>query len=244
MIKFLFLKSKKMSVIAEPLFKRSLAFAQKWLAELSPVVAAAPVAPVVVAQAASATATPAVAEVAKKAKPAAAAAAPADATSMSKVALLCGKVLEVKEHPESEHLFVEQIDLGEEKPRTIISGLRGHVTAEEFTGRNVVVVANLEPRKMRGILSEGMVLCACSEGKSAVKLLRVPDGVQPGERITFPGHAGPAEPVLKKKLVKHWEDVAPELKTDSACVATYKGLPFTTSQGNVTCEGLAEAAIS
>jgi methionine--tRNA ligase beta chain len=152
---------------------------------------------------------------------------------MARVAFLCGKVLEVQPHPDSDKLFVEQIDLGEPEPRTIISGLRDFITVEEFTGRNVVVVANLEPRKMRGIPSAGMVLCASTEGKGDVKLLDVPEGVAPGERITFPGHEGEAEPVLKKKLAKHYDDVAPLLRTNSEGVACFGDLPFVTSKGPV-----------
>jgi len=80
----------------------------------------------------------------------------------------------VTAHPESDKLFVERIDIGDAGgPRTIISGLRGFVTEKEFRGKNVVVVANLEPRKMRGIVSEGMVLCASDDGKQNVLLLDV-----------------------------------------------------------------------
>jgi methionine--tRNA ligase beta chain len=214
---------------AAPLFSRSLTLIQAWIAELAPPKPAAPQQPAVAA------AKPVAATEAKPAKAPKANSAPAaEATSMSKVALICGKVLEVAPHPDSDKLYVEKIDLGEAQPRTIISGLRDYITVEQFTGRTVVVVANLEPRKMRGIESAGMVLCASTEGKGDVKLLDVPAGVPPGERIVFPGHDGNAEPVLKKKLVKHWEDVAPLLKTDATGVAKFGDLPFVTSCGPVT----------
>lgn len=217
--------------VVASLFGRSLALVEAWIAELAPkpVPVAKPAAPAA-AEAASA-AAPAKAAKAPKGQ----AAAPAvEATSMSKVALICGKVLEVAPHPDSDKLYVEKIDLGEPTPRTIISGLRDYISVEDFTGRSVVVVANLEPRKMRGIESAGMVLCASTEGKGDVKLLDVPAGVPPGERIVFPGHDGAAEPVLKKKLVKHWEDVAPLLKTNANGQATFGELVFNTSKGPVT----------
>jgi methionine--tRNA ligase beta chain len=221
--------------VAPALFGRSLALVEAWMAELTPKTAR------VVTEKTAATPAAAAApagDAKKAASPRggnkAEAQPEAERSSMSRVALLCGRVLEVTAHPDSDKLYVEKIDLGEPTPRTIISGLREHISVEAFLGRNVVVVANLEPRKMRGIESAGMVLCASTEGKGEVKLLDVPEGVAPGERITFPGHDGAAEPVLKKKLAKCWDDVAPLLKTDSQGVATFSGLPFVTSKGPVT----------
>ena len=229
---------------APVLFRRSLAFVESWLQEL----AARKLPKVVPAAAAAVAVAPnaAAAQPAKAPKPRgkqdAAPAAP-EGTSMSKVQLLIGRVLEVQKHPESDHLFVEKIDLGEAQPRTIVSGLQGHVTIEEFTGRQVVVAANLEPRKMAGILSSGMVLVASAENKNVIKFLRIPEGTPNGERIVFPGHDGAPEPVLKKKLSKHWEDVAPDICTNEEGVAVYKGIPFKTTKGMITCE-LKNATIS
>lgn len=70
-----------------------------------------------------------------------------------------GKVIEVQRHPDADTLYVLKIDLAEEQPRTIISGLVKFVTVEELDQRLVAVLCNLKPSKMRGILSEGMVLC-------------------------------------------------------------------------------------
>ena len=83
---------------------------------------------------------------------------------------------EVQPHPESSHLYIEKIDLGEAEPRTILSGLQEHYTVADFTGKMVVVAANLEPRQVAGIPSCGMVLCASTSGKGLVKLLEVPSG--------------------------------------------------------------------
>lgn len=70
-----------------------------------------------------------------------------------------GKVVEVQRHPDADTLYVLKIDLAEEQPRTIISGLVKYVTTDELSERLVAVLCNLKPSKMRGILSEGMVLC-------------------------------------------------------------------------------------
>lgn len=68
--------------------------------------------------------------------------------------------MEVSRHPDADALYVEKIDLGEEQPRTIVSGLVNFVPIEEMQDRMVVVLCNLKPAKMRGVESQGMVLCA------------------------------------------------------------------------------------
>ena len=62
-------------------------------------------------------------------------------------------------HPDAESLYLEQIDVGEEKPRTVISGLAGLVPLEAMKDRMVVMLCNLKPQKMRGIESQAMVMC-------------------------------------------------------------------------------------
>jgi aminoacyl tRNA synthase complex-interacting multifunctional protein 1 len=104
---------------------------------------------------------------------------------------------------------VEEIDLGEGAPRTICSGLVGFYTPEAMTGQLVIVAANLKPRPMSGIESNGMVVCASNEAHTAVELLQPPEGAVPGERVMFAGHEGePAVPnqMAKKKIL---DDVLP-----------------------------------
>ena len=64
------------------------------------------------------------------------------------------------QHPDAESLFVETVDLGEAQTRTVISGLSGLVPMEELKDRLGVFVCNLKPVKMRGIESQGMLMCA------------------------------------------------------------------------------------
>lgn len=108
----------------------------------------------------------------KKPKKPAAAAAPIPATSIDeapvdigRIDLRIGKIVEIQKHPDADSLYVEQIDLGEDKPRTVVSGLVKHVPIEEMKNRLVVVMCNLKPAKMRGVTSEGMVMCASSPEK-------------------------------------------------------------------------------
>jgi methionine--tRNA ligase beta chain len=69
-----------------------------------------------------------------------------------------GKVIEVNKHPDADGLYVSKIqcDVDDKiEPRTVVSGLVNHVTPEELNQKKVLVVCNLKPIKMRGVLSEG-----------------------------------------------------------------------------------------
>ena len=62
-------------------------------------------------------------------------------------------------------MYVEEVDVGEEKARTVISGLVRFVPEEEMQDRMAVILCNLKPSKMRGIMSEAMVMCASTPDK-------------------------------------------------------------------------------
>lgn len=85
--------------------------------------------------------------------------------------------------PKSDKLLKLSLSLGEEK-RTVLSGIASYYTPEEMVGKQVVLLCNLAPRKMRGIVSEGMVLCAANADDSALKLLTVEDGMEDGAYIS------------------------------------------------------------
>lgn len=100
-----------------------------------------------------------------------------------KVDLRIGKIIEAMDHPNADKLFLLKVDLGTEQ-RQLCAGLRGHYTAEQLVGKNIVVVANLAPRKMRGEVSQGMLLAASSEDKSQVILLTTEADLAPGSLIS------------------------------------------------------------
>ncbi len=81
----------------------------------------------------------------------------------AKVQLKVGKVLECKKVEKADKLLCSQIDVGEEIPRTVVSGIAKYYTPEEMVGKQVIVVTNLKPAKLRGIESQGMILCAEDE---------------------------------------------------------------------------------
>jgi len=84
-------------------------------------------------------------------------------------------------HPNADKLMVLQIDLGTEQ-RQILAGIRNHYTPEELIGRQIVVVANLEPAKLRGLESQGMLLAASDGGR--VIILTPDKTVQPGAKVS------------------------------------------------------------
>ena len=98
-----------------------------------------------------------------------------------KVDLRVGKVLRAEKVKGSDKLLVFEVDVGEEK-RRLVAGLAEYYQPEHFVGKTVVVVVNLEPKKIRGIESQGMVLAAVDE-KGKPYLLTVDGEVKPGAKI-------------------------------------------------------------
>ena len=88
----------------------------------------------------------------------------------AKLDLRVATIIEAENHPNADKLICLKIDLGGEQ-RQIIAGLRGHYEPAELIGKQIVVVANLAPRKMRGLESAGMLLAAHSQDESADTLL-------------------------------------------------------------------------
>jgi methionyl-tRNA synthetase len=83
-----------------------------------------------------------------------------DITDFTRVDLRVGEVLTAERIPKADKLLLLSVDVGEEKPRTILAGIAEHYTPEQLLGRKIAVVANLKPRKLRGHESQGMLLAA------------------------------------------------------------------------------------
>ncbi|MGM0378815.1 MAG: methionine--tRNA ligase [Bacillota bacterium] len=88
-----------------------------------------------------------------------------------KVKMKVGQIIEVSDHPNADRLYLLKVDIGSET-RQIVAGLKKYYTQEELLSKKVVIVANLKPAKLRGKLSEGMLLAA-ENNKDEVKLLSV-----------------------------------------------------------------------
>src|SRR5262245_37739946 len=101
----------------------------------------------------------------------------------AKIELRVATVLECKPHPNADKLLVLQIDLGTEK-RQICAGLRQHYQPEQLVGKQIVVVANLAPRTMRGEVSNGMLLAATDPATGRVIVVSPGDTVTAGSKVS------------------------------------------------------------
>ncbi|KAK4404026.1 putative methionine--tRNA ligase [Sesamum angolense] len=169
--------------------------------------------------------------------------APADAEiSVSRLDIRVGLITKAQKHPDADSLYVEEIDVGEAQPRTVVSGLVKYIPLEDMQNRKVCVLCNLKPASMRGIKSQAMVLAASNSDHTKVELIEPPQGAAVGERVTFPGFDGLPDDVLNPKK-KVWETVQVDLHTDKEMVARYKDLPFTTSAGVCRVASITEGSI-
>jgi methionine--tRNA ligase beta chain len=98
-----------------------------------------------------------------------------------KVELRVATVRSAEPHPNADKLMVLQVDLGSEQ-RQICAGIRSHYAPEDLVGRQIVVVANLETAKLRGLDSQGMLLAASDEGR--VILLTPEKTVEAGSKVS------------------------------------------------------------
>lgn len=97
-----------------------------------------------------------------------------------KVELRAATILEVKDHPNADRLYVLTVDLGDRK-KQIVAGIKRYYTKEELVGRQIAIVDNLEPAVLRGEESQGMLLAA-SDGET-VSILVPLKPVAPGSII-------------------------------------------------------------
>jgi methionine--tRNA ligase beta chain len=100
----------------------------------------------------------------------------------AKIELRAATVVEAKVHPNADKLLVLQVELGTEK-KQICAGIRAYYTPEQLVGKQVVVVANLEPRPLRGEISQGMLLAATDPVSGRVVIVSLGENVAPGSVV-------------------------------------------------------------
>ena len=100
----------------------------------------------------------------------------------AKVQLRVATVVACNPHPNADKLLVLQIDLGTER-RQICAGLRQHYQPEQLVGKQIIVVANLAPRTMRGEVSQGMLLAATDAATGRVIVLAPAEQVGAGSEV-------------------------------------------------------------
>ena len=89
--------------------------------------------------------------------------------------------MEAEAHPNADRLLKLSVDVGEAELRTVCAGIAHVYQASSLVGKRVALLANLKPRKIRGVLSQGMILAA-GEGET-MRLVEVPEGPQAGDSI-------------------------------------------------------------
>ena len=181
----------------------------------------------------------------KAAKPAAAAASAAaggDVPQVYRVDFRVGRILSVENHPTEARLFVEQIDVGEEKPRTVVSGLAEYYKADELAHKLVVVIVNLKAGDIKGVVSNGRVMVATgADGKK--EIVNPPEGAKVGERITFA--SVPQDKVPDAEVAaKRFHEILKGLHTNANKIAQYQDGDFNTSAGPCTVPTIADGTVA
>ncbi|XP_054457833.1 aminoacyl tRNA synthase complex-interacting multifunctional protein 1-like [Anoplopoma fimbria] len=143
---------------------------------------------------------------------------------VSRLDLRVGRILSVRRHPLAEMMSVQEVDVGENAPRTVVSKLGGKTNLEELQGGLAVLLCNVKACKLRGVVSQARLLC-CSTPDDCTELLAPPTGSTPGDRVTFLNYPGDPDRELQSKD-RVWELLQPDLQVDSRGVANYKGCGF------------------
>ena len=102
-------------------------------------------------------------------------------SDFAKLDLRVGKILEVEDHPNADKLYVLKVDLAEKEPRQIVAGLKPYYKKSQLLNKKAIFVANLEPKEVRGIESNGMILAASSDEK--VIFLTTESDIEQGAKI-------------------------------------------------------------
>eukprot|EP00891_Asterochloris_glomerata_P005668 jgi/Astpho2/5668/Aster-02911 len=170
----------------------------------------------------------------KGSKPPAAGARPSD--DFAKANLQVARVLSVDGSSiPSEKLYKLQLDVGGNETRQVVAGLKMFVPAEQLRDSLVVAILNLKPAKLAGVMSEAMVLAAeVLQGPApSVRLLRPPEGSQPGDKLYRSRNCPQSYPkTLKSDL---WRGFAPDLIVMDG-KATFQKEPLVTDRGCVTAD--------
>jgi aminoacyl tRNA synthase complex-interacting multifunctional protein 1 len=145
--------------------------------------------------------------------------------NINAIDLRVGVIRKVEKHATAEKLYCEEIDVGEETPRAIASGLVPYYTLEQMQNRKLIVVCNLKPRNLVGFKSHGMVLCASktnADGSHSVEFVDPPTNAQPGDRIVGEGLV--EEPLTASKCdkMKAFELLATDLAVNDQGIACWK----------------------
>ncbi|MBI4140014.1 methionine--tRNA ligase [Candidatus Woesearchaeota archaeon] len=154
--------------------------------------------------------------------------------SFSSVDLKVAKILSVDNHPTAEKLYVLNTDLGSEN-KVIVAGLRKYYSPEELLGRNIVVVANLEPATLRGVKSNGMLLASIDK-KGTPRILS-PTKSSPGDDVFIDGAVKKA---VKQITIEEYSSLGIKVFKGRA---SYKSSPLKTIHEEIIADAPEESLI-
>jgi len=113
--------------------------------------------------------------------------------------LTVGKILEVKDHPNADSLYLLKVDLGKLGQKQVVAGLKKHLSKDLLQGRKAVFVANMKPAKLRGEMSEAMILAA--DDSAHVSILEV-QKLNPGDEVHFDGTENSHAEITFEEFIK------------------------------------------
>ncbi|KAM6959809.1 aminoacyl tRNA synthase complex-interacting multifunctional protein 1 [Tautogolabrus adspersus] len=142
----------------------------------------------------------------------------------SRLDLRVGRILSIRRHRLTETMSVQEVDVGDSAPRTVVSKLEETTDFEELQGRLAVLLCNVKACQLRGVVSQARLLC-CYSSNDCSELLTPPAGSNPGDRVTFLNYPGEPDKELQAKQ-RVWELVQPDLQVDSRGVANFRGCGF------------------
>lgn len=99
-----------------------------------------------------------------------------------KIELKVAQIKSVEEIPGKDKLYRLEIDIGEDKPRTLVAGLKPFYSKDQLKGKQIIVVANLDPKPLGGLVSQGMLL-ATHNKKGGYSVVTVEEPVTPGTLV-------------------------------------------------------------
>lgn len=147
---------------------------------------------------------------------------------ISSIDMRVGVITRVFKHETAEKLYCEEIDVGEDAPRSIASGVVKYYTLDEMQNRRLIVVCNLKPRNLVGFKSNGMVLCVAKDignGEEKVEFLDPPADAKPGDRVMAKGFGGDPLTANQCDKKKAFEKIAADLNLVNG-VAMWKDIPL------------------
>uniref|UniRef100_A0A336M0W8 Tyrosine--tRNA ligase n=1 Tax=Culicoides sonorensis TaxID=179676 RepID=A0A336M0W8_CULSO len=158
-----------------------------------------------------------------------------------KADLRVGKILSAEKHPDADTLCILSVDIGSDQKKSIVSNLLNYFTLDELKGIDVVTLCNMKSSKIRGVESEGLVLCAFNESK--YEPLKVPSGSKPGDKITVEGYEATGEIAQLNPKKKVWDKIQAEFKTNNGGEALWKEFSLLTVSGEKITSSLTNCNI-